>query len=408
MTTRKIEQYLQAMQPQLVSLRRRLHQIPEVGLQLPQTQQVILDEIADLGLEITTGRQVSSVTAVLRGKAAIAEGTRRPVILLRGDMDALPVVEQTGLDFASTNGAMHACGHDLHMTFVVAAAKALAAHADELVADVVFMFQPGEEGCSGAKYMIEEGVLDAAGQRVDQAYAIHVFSAFTEHARFATRAGTIMAASDDLRVRVNGRGGHGSAPHSAADPVPATCEMVLAAQTLITRHFDVFDPAVISVGVLSAGKALNVIPASAHFEATLRTFSQKAQDKLFSLLPPMINGIAAAHGVSAEIDLQRLYPPTVNEYSCYQRLTSTARELFGDERMLIWDNPLTGAEDFSFVLQQVPGCFVALSAVPPNADPQTSAYNHSPLAVFDDSVLADGATLLATLASTAPPIELKA
>ena len=168
-----------SIHPGLVTLRRSLHRIPEIGNQLPQTQASVLDALQGLPLEVSTGRELSSVVAVLRGRAPVQDQTRRPTVLLRADMDALPVVEQTGLEFASTNGAMHACGHDMHTAGLVGAARLLSAHIDELPGDVVFMFQPGEEGPGGAGPMIAEGVLTASGRKVDAAYGIHVFAAET-------------------------------------------------------------------------------------------------------------------------------------------------------------------------------------------------------------------------------------
>ena len=196
-----------AMQEDLVELRKQLHREPEIGLHLPRTQERVLAEIDGLGLEVTTGAETTSVVAVLRGGARDASGPK--TVLLRGDMDALPVDEQTGLDFAATNGAMHACGHDLHTAALVGAARLLARHRDALKGDVVFMFQPGEEGFDGAGVMIREGVLAASGRPVDAAYAMHVFSSLVPPGMFCSRPGTILSASHGLFVSVRGAGGHG-------------------------------------------------------------------------------------------------------------------------------------------------------------------------------------------------------
>lgn len=381
---------------ELIALRRELHQIPEVGLQLPQTQQLILDKLAGLPLEITTGDAVTSVVAVLRG-GKVTEGTR-PVVLLRGDMDALPVTELTGLPYASTNGAMHACGHDLHMSLLVGAAKALCAQREQLAGDVIFMFQPGEEGVDGARYMIEEGILEAAGNPVTAAYAIHVWAALDPLGTFSTKPGPIMASSDVATVRMIGRGGHGSAPHLAADPVPALAEFVTATHRLVTRSFNIFDPAVVTVGHLKAGSAANVIPEDGFLEATIRAFSTETRDKLLAELPALADNIAAANGVTAEYTLTEQYPVTVNNPDQADLVADTVTEMFGADRHVRWEAPLAGAEDFSRVLQQAPGCFIGLSACPPELDPTTAPFNHSAYAQFDDSVVADGAALLAQLA----------
>lgn len=380
----------------LVALRRDLHQIPEVGLQLPQTQARVLEALEGLPLEITLGRSVSSVVAVLRGGRP-TEG-KRPVVLLREDMDALPVEELTGLDYASTNGNMHACGHDLHMSMLVGAAHELCARREELAGDVIFMFQPGEEGVDGARYMLEEGVMDAAGSQPDWVYAIHVWSALDPCGTFSTKPGTVMASSDVAKVRVVGRGGHGSTPQRAADPVPALAEITTALQTMVTRRFDVQDPVVVTVGLLQAGTIANVIPEDGRLEATLRTFSHEARDRLIETIPQVVEGIASAHGVTGEFTLLEQYPVTINDDAEADVVAAVVTELYGEDRHARWRHPLAGAEDFSRLLELAPGCFIGLSACPPDLDPGTAPFNHSAYARFDDSVVEDGAHLLAELA----------
>lgn len=380
----------------LVALRRDLHQIPEVGLQLLQTQARVLEALEGLPLEITLGRSVSSVVAVLRGGRP-TEG-KRPVVLLREDMDALPVEELTGLDYASTNGNMHACGHDLHMSMLVGAAHELCARREELAGDVIFMFQPGEEGVDGARYMLEEGVMDAAGSQPDWVYAIHVWSALDPCGTFSTKPGTVMASSDVAKVRVVGRGGHGSTPQRAADPVPALAEITTALQTMVTRRFDVQDPVVVTVGLLQAGTIANVIPEDGRLEATLRTFSHEARDRLIETIPQVVEGIASAHGVTGEFTLLEQYPVTINDDAEADVVAAVVTELYGEDRHARWRHPLAGAEDFSRLLELAPGCFIGLSACPPDLDPGTAPFNHSAYARFDDSVVEDGAHLLAELA----------
>jgi amidohydrolase len=381
------------VQDELVRLRRELHGIPEVGLQLPRTQERVLAALEGLPLEVTTGSATTSVTAVLRG--TVPGG---PVVLLRGDMDALPVAERTGLPYAAEGGTMHACGHDLHTAMLVGAAHALSDRRDELAGDVVLMFQPGEEGFDGAGRMIEEGVLDAAGRRADAAYALHVTSAMLPAGVFATRPGPLMAAAGILTVTVRGAGGHGSSPHRALDPVPAACEMVTALQTFVTRTFDVFDPAVVTVGTFHAGTAHNVIPDTATFEATLRSFSPSAQERLLTGAVRTVQGVAAAHGLEVDVEAHELFPLTTTDARRVADVADVVRERFGEERFHELANPLTGSEDFSRVLDAVPGAMVFLGATAPGRDPATAPYNHSPLATFDDAVLADGAALYAELA----------
>ncbi|MEU8786223.1 M20 family metallopeptidase [Streptomyces sp. NPDC048637] len=385
--------------PELTELRHALHRHPEIGLHLPVTQQTVLKALAGLGLEISTGKQLTSVTAVLRG------GRPGPAVLLRADMDALPVQERTGVDFASRiDGVMHACGHDLHTAMLVGAARILAERRADLAGDVVFMFQPGEEGWDGARLMIEEGVLDAAGPRVTAAYALHVMSARLPRGEFATRPGTVLSACSELTVEVQGHGGHGSVPHLGLDPVPATAEMVLALQTMVTRRFDIFDPVVLSVGTIHGGTASNVLPDQVRFQATVRTFSPGSLARMQEETVRLCRQIGAAHGLTVDVSFDTQYPATVNDPGCAERVARTAADLFGPERYTHMDFPHAGSEDFSRVTDQVPGCFVVYGACTGD-DHTVAADNHSGSAAFADEVLADGAALYAALAMRRPATE---
>ncbi|QFY08574.1 amidohydrolase [Nonomuraea phyllanthi] len=381
------------MRDELVRLRHSLHTTPELGLHLPRTQEKVLAALEGLPLEVKTGTSLSSVTAVLRG------GRPGPAVLLRGDMDALPVAEKNDLPYVSqVPDRMHACGHDLHTTMLAGAARLLSARREELAGDVIFMFQPGEEGYEGAKHMIGEGVLDAAGERPVAAYGMHVVSSILPPGMFMSRPGPIMAAADTFLVTVKGRGGHGSTPHLSLDPIAAACEMVTALQTMVTRGFNAFDPVVVTVGSFHGGTADNVIPDEARFEATVRTFSKDNRVKVKRRLVEVVQGIAAAHGLEADASFGMGYPVTVNNDSEADFVGRTADELFGPGRYFVSPQPIMGSEDFSYVLEEVPGAFVFLGACPPDRDPATAPYNHSPEAAFDDSVLPDGAALYASLA----------
>ena len=382
-----------ALAPDLTDLRRAIHADPEIGLDLPRTQRKVLDALDGLPLEIGTGAGLTSVTAVLRG------GKPGKTVLLRGDMDALPVTERTGLDYASkVDGVMHACGHDLHTAMLAGAARLLSARQQEIAGNVIFMFQPGEEGPGGGRIMVEEGVLDAAGERPVAAYALHVASGLLPSGLYASRTGTIMAAADTLHVTVKGRGGHGSQPHRAADPIPAACEIVLALQTMVTRQFDVFDPVVVTVGTFHAGTADNVIGDDAHFVATIRSFSPQARAAVQQSAPRLAREIASAHGLSCDAEFVDGYPVTVNDATEMSFAATTIADVLGDGRYVTAPNPLTGSEDFSYVLEQVPGAFVMMGACAAGTDPNAAPFNHSAEAVFDDSVLADGTALYAELA----------
>jgi amidohydrolase len=388
------------LQSEMAALRRELHQIPEIGLDLPRTQERVLAALHPLPLEVTTGTALSSVVAVLRGGRRTADGSS-PIVLLRGDMDALPVQEGMSAHvdgFISRHeGAMHACGHDLHTASLVGAAQLLAARRAELPGDVVFMFQPGEEGWDGAGAMIAEGVLEAAGRPADAAYGIHVQSSVLPRGVFASRPGPLMAASDGLSVRVIGAGGHGSRPHAALDPIPAAAEMVTALQTMVTRRIDAFEPSVITVGQFHAGTKRNIIPDEAMFEATIRSFNPEVREQLAKYCVQVCEGIASAYGLSVEARYEQEYPVTANDAGAHAFAADTVREVFGEERFFEMPTPITGSEDFSRVLQRTPGAFVFLGACVTD-DPEAAPSNHSPRAVFDDSVLADEAALLVELA----------
>ena len=382
--------------PELVALRRRLHRCPEVGLHLPLTQAAVLDALAGLGLEVSTGQSLSSVVAVLRGTAPV-EG-ERPVVLLRGDMDALPVGEEVESDHVSElPGVMHACGHDLHVASLVGAARVLHGLRAELAGDVVLMFQPGEEGPGGAEPMLREGLLGAAGRRVDAAYAVHVTAAERPFGVWFSRPGPLMASADEVTVTVRGAGGHGSAPHHALDPVPVACEVVLALQSAVTRRFDVFDPVVVTAGRVAAGTVNNVIPDDAEVELTVRALSDRHREEALAVVRRVAEGVSAAHGLSAEVVVDHGYPVTRNDDTEYAFARDVVTDLFGEDRWADMPNPEMGSEDMSFVMERVPGAylFVSACAVP---DHRLAPDNHSPRAVFDDAVVPDVAAALAELA----------
>ncbi len=385
-----------AIAADLIDLRRELHRVPELDRQLPKTQALVLAALEGLDLEVTTGEQLASVTAVLRGGAHDGSG---PVVLLRGDMDALPVREETGLPYASEHdGVMHACGHDLHVAALVGAARLLHERRAELRGDAVFMWQPAEETTAGALAMIDEGVLEAAGRPVTAAYCLHVMSAGRPLGIWYSRPGPLMAASDEFVARIVGVGGHGSAPHLTRDPIPVACEMVTALQTLVTRRVDIGDPVVLTVGKFAAGTQENVIPDEAVFEATVRSFSPGNRVLMKEAVLQLLDGIASAHGLRAETVWTPGYPPTVNDVDEYAFARDTLLDLFGEGRYVEEPDSDAGTEDFSYVLERVPGAYVSISACSAE-DPHTAPDNHSARAEFDDSVLPDCAAFLAEVAA---------
>ncbi len=371
-----------------IRMRRRLHENPELGLVLPETQRAVLDALGDLGAEIETGGATSAVVATLRGSRP------GPTILLRADMDALPMTEETGLPFASQHdGRMHACGHDAHVAMLAGAARLLARRRDAFAGTVKLLFQPGEEGHGGARILIGEGLLDAE-PRVDAAFAIHVDSSLPR-GRIATRPGPILAAGDLISIDVTGRGGHASMPHLAADPIPVACEIVMALQSLVTRRIDAFDPVVITITRIQAGSAGNVIPPTANLLGTIRSVSERAREAAHEGVRRVAEGIAAAHGVDAKVHVVPGYPVTVNHADFAAFARGVAAEVVGEGAIIDMRAPIMGAEDFSYVLQRVPGAIVFLGARPPEGPSEPL---HSSRMRIDEEAMATGIALHAAVA----------
>jgi hippurate hydrolase len=372
----------EAILPDLVALRRAIHAEPELGLSLPKTTAKVKAALKGLPLDYREGGSTTGVVAVLKG------GGDGPTVLLRGDMDALPMHEDTGLDFASgTAGAMHACGHDSHVAMLVGAAKLLCAKREALNGTVLFMFQPGEEGWHGARYMIEDGLLDPLP---DAAFALHVMPN-APHGVFSSKGGPLLASADKLRVTVHGRGGHASMPHDALDPVPIACEIVTALQAFVTRRISVFEQAVVTITVFEAGHADNVIPETVTLKGTLRTLSEPTRDKAHAGVRQVAEGVAAAHGATVEVEIERGFPVTVCDGRAVDLAERTARTLYGDQAWITMPNPIMGAEDFSYILQKVPGAMAFIGGAPVDApDFRSCCALHSNRMVIEEAVMARG------------------
>jgi len=383
----------------VVELRRELHTWPEVGNVLPKTREAVLAALEGLPLDITLHESTSGIAAILDG------GKPGPTVLLRGDMDALPMPEDTGLDFSSkVDGQMHACGHDTHTSMLVGAARLLSARQADLPGRVLFMFQPGEEGFAGAKYMLEEGLLDI-GPRVDGsdspitgAFALHISSALPS-GFVTTRQGPIMASSDRLTIRVTGRGGHASEPHRALDPIPVACEIVQALQTMVTRRIDVFDPGVVTVARITAGTTSNVIPETAEIEGTIRAVSERTRSRIHDGIRRVAEGVAAAHDAAVEVHIpDDGYPVTVNDSGFAEFASRVATDTIGADHVLRLPNPVMGAEDFSYVIQRLPGAMMFLGGTPLDRDLSTAAPNHSNRVYFDEEAMVNGVSVYTAVA----------
>lgn len=381
-----------AKQANLVQVRRDLHQIPEFGLDLPNTLARVLKEVDTLG-EVTLGKDMTAAAIVIRG------GQPGPTVLLRADMDALAVNEDTGLAFSSANGYMHACGHDLHMAIGVGAAQLIAENKDQLKGNVVMFFQPGEEGHDGAGVMLSQDMHLASGEKPIAAFGIHVFS-MDDPGVFASRKGTMMASAGDVIVTLKGKGGHGSMPWNAVDPITGLIEILSSIQSFIIKHFDALDPIVLNVGWIKAGNdhTTNIVPEVASFGATVRSFSKQGYDDTRTKIPAFIKNMAAAFGLEAEIEFSPATKVLVNDHAAIDRVERVTKTVFGEGRYENMDQPIPGGEDMASILEEIPGAFIFLSAADPNLPMEKRQANHSNKAVFDDSVLADGATMLAALA----------
>ena len=381
--------------PGAVDLRRRLHRRPELGLELPLTQEAVLEALEDLPVAVHRGTSTTSVVAILDGAAGPG-----PTILLRGDMDALPMPEDTGAEFASQNdGVMHACGHDSHVAMLVAAARLLAGRRRDLVGRVAFMFQPGEEGHHGARLMLDDGLLEqaaAGAEPVTFAFALHQTPAIPSGV-VASRGDALLAAGDTLRVVVRGRGGHASAPHHALDPIPIACEVVTALQALVTRRVDAFDPAVITIARITAGTTSNVIPEEAELYGTVRTVSERTRREVHDAIRRLAEGIAGAHGAEARVELETGYPVTINDIDAADFALDTAGLVLGPGSVRRLPAPIMGSEDWSYVLQRVPGAMAFLGTRPPGVEGPV-APNHSNRMVLDESAMAAGIAVHAGVA----------
>ena len=379
--------------PDAIELRRAIHHHPELGLVLPRTQAAVVDALRDLDLEVRAGETVSSVVADLHGANKRDDAG---VILLRADMDALPMPEDTGLPYTSEiDGAMHACGHDAHVAMLVGAARLLTDRRADFSGTIRFMFQPGEEGFHGARHMIDAGLLDEPN--VDAAFALHVAPNLPSGS-ISTRPGALMASADVIEIVVTGKGGHASTPYLANDPMPVAAEIVQALQVMVTRRINAFDPVVITITKITAGTTSNVIPESVHLLGTLRAVSETSRTLATAGIERVATSIAHAHEMQAEVTVIPGYPVTVNDRGFASFALGVGRELVGDALVLEMPTPAMGAEDFSYVLQQRPGALAFLGVCPPGERPKRAHSCHSNRMVLDENGMQTGIAMHAAVA----------
>lgn len=368
------------------SLRRDFHQHPELGFQEFRTSGVVVRELSALGLELTAGVAKTGVVGLI-------EGARPgPVVMLRFDMDALPIVEENQAGYASlTPGVMHACGHDGHTAIGLTVAHLLHAHRDQLSGTVKLVFQPAEEGLGGAEGMIENGVLEHP--KPDIALGLHLWND-KPVGWLGITAGAAMASSDIFQVKITGKGGHGAIPNLAVDPVLAAAQIITALQSIVSRNVSPTQTAVVSVTAVQGGGAFNVIPQNVELKGTLRTFDPGVRLVVVKRFEEIIHQTASAMGCQAEIQLQMLTPALVNDVEVSARVHQVARKLFPEDN-IEREYKTMGAEDMAFFLEKVPGCFIFVGSA--NHELGLDAPHHHPRFDVDENALSRGAALLAAV-----------
>lgn len=398
----ELDRQLAAGQAQLLENRHHLHAHPELGNRETETAAYLAARLREMGLTPRTGVAKTGVVAVIEG------GRPGPVVALRADMDALPVTEEVDLPFASrvtttwegaTVGVMHACGHDSHMSMVLAAGRALAAMRERLPGKVVLIFQPAEEGVpaeeapAGAELMVSEGVLDAPP--VDAIFGLHVFAGLPSGI-VGYRSGPALASSDRFEIVVEGRQTHGAKPWAGVDPIVVGSQIVVALQTIVSRQIDLTkEPAVVTVGQFQAGVRSNIVPDRARLVGTIRTFDEAMREDVHARLRRTAEQIASASGASATVTIEPGYPVTVNDPQLTAAMLPTLERVAPGR---VREVPkITGAEDFSYYAQRVPGLFINLGITPPD-QVEGAASNHSPRFFVDEGALPTGASALAHLA----------
>jgi carboxypeptidase Ss1 len=378
-----------AVEPEIIKTRREIHQHPELAYHEEATAKLVADRLESLGIEVRRKVGGTGVLGILKGSK------NGRVVALRADMDALPLDENTDVAFKSNvKGVMHACGHDTHVAILLGVAKLLSAHRDELQGTVKFLFQPAEEhgGRGGAKPMIEDGVMK--DPKVDFVFGLHI-SGDHPSGVFGFRGGPIMAAPDTFKVRVIGKGGHGSAPHQTIDPVYVAAQIITSMQGVSGRMIDPIQPFVVTIGSVHSGTKENIIPDEAVLEGTIRTLDEATRKKAKAKVQKVAEGVAKAFGAMAVVDFVKdAYPVTVNDQKVTEQAMKITRKIPGTKTIVM--KPLLGGEDFSRFLLEAPGTFYFLGTINPA---KGCVYpNHSSKFKVDEDVLKYGAASLAMLA----------
>ncbi len=377
----------QTNREQLIAWRRDFHQHPELAFAEHRSAKIIADTLGQMGLSVQTSIAETGVVGTLKG------GRPGPILLIRFDMDALPIVEETGAAYASKqDGVMHACGHDGHMAIGLGVAQILSSKSQELPGTIVFIFQPAEEGQGGAERMIAEGILDGLG--ASRSLGMHIWNEKPLH-WLGIAPGPIMAGSERFDIVIRGRGGHGASPHLARDPVLAASQLITACQSITSRSLDPLESGVVSFTVVQAGETWNVIPSSVRLEGTIRTFSEASRTTVIERMKEISKGICSAAGCQVELEFERITPPLVNDTETAALAAEVAHQLF-PEFEIDREHRVMGSEDMAFFMQEVPGCYLFIGSS--NSARNLDAPHHNPLFDFDEKVLPIAAGLVAAVA----------
>jgi amidohydrolase len=377
----------EALRPQLIAWRRDLHQHPELGFEVRRTAGIVAQTLGELGYEVRTGVGRTGVVALLHG------GRPGPTVMLRADMDALPIEEISDAPYVSqAPGIMHACGHDGHVAIGLGTAALLARHAAELPGRVLFVFQPAEEGQGGASAMVADGALTDPAP--DAAFGLHLWNTMPM-GRVVAQAGPLMAAADTLRIVVRGRGGHGALPHETVDAVAVTGQVLSALQTIVSRNVDPQETAVLTIGTVHGGTAFNVIAETVEMQGTIRTFSPAVRETVLTRLRVLLDGVTAGLGAAYELEVQEMTGAVVNDAVVAEIARAAAVQVVGNTAVS-WHAPLMVSEDFSEFARRLPACFMLIGSG--NAELGLNAPHHNPRFDFDERVLPLGVALLATTA----------
>ncbi len=379
----KILPQVESIAEEIISIRRDIHQHPELGFEVHRTAEIVANKLNELGMDVQTGIGKTGVVGNLRCGAG-------PTIALRADMDALPIQETGDCEYKSVNdGVMHACGHDGHTAMLLGAAKVLSGQRDQINGTVRFLFQPAEEGEGGARYMIEDGCLEG----VDEAYGIHLWN-YQKYGEVGVKEGPILAAADQFQITIKGLGGHGAAPQGSVDAVVVSAHLITALQTIVSRNTNPLESTVVSIGMINGGYNFNIIADEIVLKGTARAYTEENRVLIKTRMQEIIDGIGQTFGAAIEFDYRDGYPPTINAEAAFEKLLASATKIVGDGAGYPYLS--MGGEDFSYYAQKVPGCFFFVGSAPED-QPFRSVPQHCSHFDIDERALLVGSSIFVQL-----------